>query len=122
MMEENILTYKELDSCSKKIRAIDDTMDLLNGKWKISIIARLCNKPMRYSELLQDITGVSGKMLSSELKNLEINGLINREVSKTKPLAVTYSISNYGISLKNLTDSIAEWGLLHRERIVDKNH
>lgn len=120
MMEENSLTFLELDSCTKKIRAIDDTMELLSGKWKISIIARLCGKPMRYSELLKDMKGISGKMLSCELKNLEINGLINRKVSKTKPLTVAYSISDYGISLKNLTDPIAEWGLSHRARIVNK--
>lgn len=119
-MEKAVLAYTEISDCAKKIRAIDDTMDILSGKWKVSIIARLCYKPFRYSELLKDINGISGKMLSSELKELEVNGLINREVSKTKPVAVTYEISAYGISLKNLTDSIADWGLQHRERIVNQ--
>lgn len=117
-MEKATLEYAAIDDCAKKIRAIDDTMDILSGKWKVPIIARLCYKPMRYSELLRDINGISGKMLSSELKELEVNGLINREVSKTKPVAVSYEISDYGISLKNLTDSIADWGLKHRARII----
>ena len=120
-MKQNDSSYQSLGSCERKIRAIDDTMDLLNGRWKISIIARLCDKPMRYSELLKNINGISGKMLSCELKNLEINHLITRGVSETKPLAVTYSISDYGITLKNLTDSIAEWGIIHREKIVKQN-
>jgi len=104
--------------CAKRIRAIDDTMDILNGKWKVSIIARLCYKPMRYSELLRDIYGISGKVLSRELKDLEMNGLITRIVSQNKPIAVTYEISEYGHSLRVLTDSIAEWGLQHRDRII----
>lgn len=105
------------DDCLKKIRAIDDTMELLSGKWKLSILARLCYKPMRYSEILNDIEPLSGKVLSRELKDLEMNGLINRHVRDTKPLSVTYSVSDYGMSLRDLSDKIAEWGLQHRDRI-----
>ncbi|MDQ1096915.1 MULTISPECIES: winged helix-turn-helix transcriptional regulator [Chryseobacterium] len=110
-------SYPPFDECLKKVRAIDDTMELLAGKWKLSILARLCYKPMRYSEILNDIEPLSGKVLSRELKDLEINGLINRHVSDTKPPAVTYSVSDYGMSLRELSDKIAEWGLLHRDRI-----
>jgi DNA-binding HxlR family transcriptional regulator len=106
------------DDCAKKIKAIDDTMYILGGKWKVSIIARLCYKPMRYSELLKNIKGISGKMLSRELQELEINGLINREVLTTKPLSVSYRISEHGKTLRLLTNSISEWGLLHREKIL----
>ncbi|MEN4762192.1 helix-turn-helix domain-containing protein [Chryseobacterium sp. C39-AII1] len=105
--------------CQIKIRAIDDTMELLSGKWKISIIARLCYQPMRYSELLKNLNGISGKMLSRELQELEINGVIDRTVASTKPLAVSYSVTEYGMSLKTLTDTIADWGLLHRKRILE---
>lgn len=107
------------NECRMKIRAIDDTMDLLSGKWKIPIIARLCYKQMRYSELLKNLDGISGKMLSRELHELEINGVINRHVASTKPLAVSYSMSEYGMSLKILTDTIADWGLQHRKRILN---
>jgi len=103
--------------CLQKIRAIDDTMELLSGKWKLPILARLCYKPMRYSEILSDIEPLSGKVLSRELKDLEINGLINRHVSLSKPVSVTYSVSDYGMSLRDLSDTIAEWGLQHRDRI-----
>lgn len=105
------------DDCLKKLRAIDDTMELLAGKWKLSILARLCYKPMRYSEILNDIERLSGKVLSRELKDLEMNGLINRQVGDTKPPSVTYSVSEYGMSLRDLSDKIAEWGLEHRDRI-----
>jgi len=104
--------------CSHKILAISDTMDILNGKWKMSIVACLCYKPMRYSELLKDVNGISGKVLSRELKDLEINELIERIVLNTAPVAVEYRITDYGITLKELTNTIADWGFVHRQRII----
>ncbi|KUJ49729.1 winged helix-turn-helix transcriptional regulator [Chryseobacterium sp. JAH] len=104
--------------CSQKILAISDTMEILNGKWKMSIIACLCYKPMRYSELLKEVKGISGKMLSRELKDLEINELIERHVFNTAPVAVEYQITDYGKSLKQLTNTIADWGFIHRQRII----
>ncbi|MCT4326186.1 helix-turn-helix transcriptional regulator [Elizabethkingia anophelis] len=104
--------------CSQKILAISDTMEILNGKWKMSIIACLCYKPMRYSELLKEVNGISGKMLSRELKDLEINELIERHVLSTTPVAVEYEITDYGKSLRELTNTIADWGLKHRQRII----
>ncbi len=104
--------------CSQTILAISDTMEILSGKWKVSIIACLCFHTMRYSELLRDIKGISGKMLSRELKELEANGLIERIVLATSPVAVEYRITEYGTSLKHLTQTIAEWGFNHRQRII----
>ncbi|MDT0690312.1 helix-turn-helix domain-containing protein [Salegentibacter sp. F188] len=118
-MEEKVLDFTAVHDCTKKIRAIHDTMDVLSGKWKISIIACLCYEPMRFSELLKEVNGISGKMLSRELKDLEMNKLVIRKVLDTKPVTVTYQISEYGKSLKELTNVIAEWGIKHREQIVN---
>ena len=107
-----------IKDCSSKILAISDTMEILNGKWKMSIIACLCFQPMRYSELLKEVRGISGKMLSRELKDLEINELIERNVLNTAPVAVEYRITEYGKSLKELTNTIADWGISHRIRII----
>lgn len=116
MKQSNII----LKECSDNILAINDTMEILGGKWKVSIIACLCFHPMRYSELLKEVRGISGKMLSRELKELEINGLIARNVLPTSPVSVEYSITEYGTSLKDLTQAIAEWGLNHRGRIKEE--
>lgn len=107
-----------IKNCSLKILAISDTMEILNGKWKMSIIACLCYQPMRYSELLKEIKSISGKMLSRELKDLEMNDLLERKVLNTAPVAVEYRITEYGKSLKELTNTIADWGLIHRQRII----
>lgn len=118
-MENENLDYPTFTECMRKVRAIDDTLHILSGKWTLVLIAHLCYKPMRYSELLKDLNGIAGKVLSRELKDLEINGLIVREVSEGQPLTVTYKISQYGQTLKELTDGLADWGLLHRERIFN---
>ncbi|WP_300020726.1 helix-turn-helix domain-containing protein [uncultured Maribacter sp.] len=109
-----------IKKCSQTILAIHDVMDILNGKWKISIIACLCYKKMRYSELLREVKGISGRMLSRELKELEMNQLIIRNVLNTQPVTVEYEITEYGSTLKNLTNTIAEWGIKHRKRIIGK--
>lgn len=106
--------------CSQTIMAIHDVMDLLRGKWKVSIIACLCFKKMRYSELLKQVKGISGRMLSRELKELEMNDLITRTVLDTQPVTVEYEITEYGATLKKLTNTIAEWGITHRKRIIGK--
>jgi len=72
---------------------------------------------MRYSELLREVEGISGKMLSRELKELEINQLIVRKVSNTQPITVQYQLTEYGETLKQLTLTIADWGLNHRKQI-----
>lgn len=118
-MEEKVLEMTAIDDCAKKIRAIHDTMDVLSGKWKVSIIACLCYQSMRYSELLKEVKGISGKMLSRELKDLEMNKLVIRKVLDTKPVTVSYQISEYGRSLKELTNVIAAWGIKHREQVVN---
>lgn len=109
-----------IKECNYKILAIHDTMDLLNGKWKVSIIACLCFKTMRYSELLRNISGISGKMLSRDLKELEMNHLISRNVLNTKPITVEYEITEYGATLKDLTNVISQWGLNHRNKIINR--
>lgn len=106
-----------IKECKQNIIAIHDVMDILNGRWKVAIIACLCYEKMRYSELLKTVDGISGRMLSRDLKELEMNHLITRKVLDTKPITVEYEITDYGSTLKNLTAVIAEWGLNHRERI-----
>lgn len=107
----------EVKECAQTIMAIHDVMDILNGKWKVSIMACLCFKKMRYSELLYEVKGISGKMLSRDLKELEANGLITRKILDTQPVTVEYEKTKYGATLNKVTSVIAEWGLEHRRRI-----
>ncbi|GGE54244.1 HxlR family transcriptional regulator [Pedobacter psychrotolerans] len=105
----------------KEIMAVHDAMDVLNGKWKISIISSICyyNK-RRFSDILNDVQGISNKMLSKELKELEINKLIKRTVLETQPISVQYQLTEYGMTLKTIINDLTEWGLAHRKVIVGK--
>jgi len=105
----------------KEIMAVHDAMDVLNGKWKISIISSICyyNK-RRFSDILNDIPGISNKMLSQELKDLEINKLVQRTVLDTQPISVQYQLTEYGITLRTIINNLAEWGIEHRKVISGK--
>jgi DNA-binding HxlR family transcriptional regulator len=105
--------------CGAHHMAIRDTMDILNGKWKIRIIGMLSFGPRRFMELKSGIEGIAAKMLSKELRDLEVNGLVTRTVLNTKPITVEYELSRYGYSLKPVIDGIAAWGIEHRKTIIN---
>ncbi len=100
--------------------AVQDTMDVLKGRWKIHIIAALCYDKLRFSDLQKEIVGISAKMLSSELKDLEINKLVERTVLKTQPVSVEYELTAYGYTLKKVIENLADWGIQHRKTIIGK--
>ena len=110
----------ENDTCTASMKAIQDIMDVLGGKWKISIVTCLCVSPRRFSELLKMVDGISGKVLSRELKDLEMNKLISRTVKDTQPISVEYAITEYGNSFKELIQIMSEWGVKHRKEIIGK--
>ena len=103
----------------KEIMAVHDAMDVLSGKWKISIISSICyyNK-RRFSDILNDVNGISNKMLSKELKELEINQLIKRTVLDTQPVTVHYQLTEYGKTLKTIINDLTDWGIKHRKIII----
>lgn len=105
----------------KEMMAVQDSMDVLSGKWKIAIISSVCyyNK-RRFSDILNDVVGISNKMLSKELKELEINKLIKRTVLETQPITVQYELTNHGKSLKTIINNLTDWGIAHRKEIIGK--
>jgi DNA-binding HxlR family transcriptional regulator len=107
--------------CWQRLRAINDTKDILSGKWKVMIIACLASfGKKRYMELHRLLVGIGPKMLSKELQELEINNLITRTVMNTKPITVEYELTSYGRSLKPIIDEMALWGKQHRENIIEE--
>ena len=101
-----------------EIQSVMDAFEILGGKWKFPIIYSLCKEKKRFKELETDLQGVSPKALSNALKDLEINGIIKREVFATVPVTVEYSLTTYGKDLKPVLLSIQEWGKKHRKKII----
>ncbi len=110
------------EGCKEKMRAVHDTLDVLGGKWKIEIISSLTFGKRRFMELQREVEGIGAKMLSKELRELEINGLIGRRVCDTKPVTVEYELSEYGQSVQSIINEMIRWGTKHRERIKKDCH
>ena len=105
---------------SKDMLALCDAMDILNGKWKIAILCSLNERKKRFKELQRHVGKITGKMLSKELKELEMNQLVERFVLNTKPVTVEYELTSYGETLENVIAELVSWGTKHRKRILKK--
>lgn len=105
-----------LDRCPDTfVLAVNDTMNVLSGKWKFPIIASLLFGKKRFKELGRDVTKITPRMLSKELRDLEMNGIVKRTVYNTVPVTVEYELTTSGKSFKKVMDVMLEWGLEHRK-------
>lgn len=100
------------------VLAIRDTLNVINGKWKLPIIGALCYGKKRFKDLEKDIPRITPRMLSKELKELEINGVVIRTVQATMPVIVEYELSPSGRTLKSVLDAMIDWGMQHRKAIM----
>jgi DNA-binding HxlR family transcriptional regulator len=123
MIEKQIIMsdIKTLGECQKAILPVRDALDILSGKWKLPIIIALMYGNKRFNQLAKEIPGITDKMLSKELRDLELNQLVKRTVHDTIPIIVEYSMTPYGKSLEKLIDELRKWGQLHRKRILEKD-
>jgi len=106
--------------CLKQLLPVKDALDILNGKWKLQIILSLTFGKKRFKQIQREIPGLTPKMLSKELKELEVNGLASRHVYDTVPVSVEYEITAYGRTLKPLIGELHKWGTKHRKRIISQ--
>ena len=110
---------KPTAECNRSLLAIRDSMDLLSGKWKIPILGALIHfKTARFNDL-QDVLHITPRMLSKELKELEINQLVKRNIVSTQPVAITYEITPHGESCKAILMELEKWGNQHRKQIIN---
>ena len=105
------------EACQSALGAVQDALYVLNGKWKLPIIIALSEGHKRFGEIQKNVAGIAPKVLSSELKNLELNGLIIRKVYNEFPVLVEYELTEYSNTLENVILALKDWGLRHREKI-----
>jgi DNA-binding HxlR family transcriptional regulator len=106
--------------CPKNMLSIKDALEALEGKWKLLILFSLSSGPKRFKQIGREVSGITDKTLSKELKSLESNKLIKREVHDSFPPTVEYSITSHGMSLEKVIDELHYWGLSHRKEIIGK--
>jgi DNA-binding HxlR family transcriptional regulator len=105
-------------ACQKVQSAIQDTLYVVNGKWKLVILSILVNDgTKRFGELARE-SGISPRILSKELHELEMNQLVSRTVCNTKPVTVEYASTAYAETLKEVIDAMIRWGQNHKRKIT----
>ena len=101
-----MLTREELPECP-----VATTVQLIGNKWKLLIIRNLVsNGKQRFTDFVKTVPGISKKVLTDNLRALEDDGLIEREVFAEVPPRVEYSISELGKTLKPILDAMSDWG------------
>jgi DNA-binding HxlR family transcriptional regulator len=104
-------------NCSDIIMPIRDTLDVINGKWKILIIIAIKHGNKRFGEIEKNIPNISSKVLAKELKDLEQHQLIKRTVYNDYPVSIEYSTTEYAETLGKIIYEMKEWGIQHRKRL-----
>jgi len=105
------------EDCEKARLTIQDTLDVVGGKWKLVLISILRGGKLRFRELVREAE-ISPRILSKELQELEINGLVSRTVCNTKPVTVEYALTPYSETLSEVILAMHKWGKQHRERVL----
>lgn len=97
-------------SISEKTCTLKEVLDIIGGKWAMPIIYHLSKGKMRFKEIERSVEGINTRMLVKELKNMEVNGIITREVFATVPPTVEYTLTNKGEKLLPSILSLHRWG------------
>ena len=100
---------------------VEATLDVIGGKWKALILFHLRDAVCRFGELRRKIPGVSERMLAQQLRELEEQGVVHREVYREVPPKVEYWLTPYGKTLRPITDMLCEWGKKHQKRVAGRD-
>jgi len=107
------------EECRKAWLTLKDTMDIVGGKWKLVLISILRGGKFKFRELAREAE-ISPRILSKELKELEMNGLITRTVLDTRPITVEYQLTPYSVSLNEVISAMYDWGQMHRKKVIGR--
>src|ERR1700760_3097704 len=95
---------------AEEVRALQDTIYVVGGKWRLPIINSMCNGNKRFRDIARSIPGISTRMLSRELKDMEANGLIKRTVYDDLPVTVEYTTTDYCRTFGDIILEMIKWG------------
>ena len=113
-------TAVEHSKCTEILKPVRDSLDVLSGKWKLPIIVALTFGEKRFTEITKEVQGITDKMLSKELRDLELNGLVMRNIEDSYPVKVTYALTPHSKTLRPVIDSLKNWGIMHKEKLTQE--
>ena len=103
--------------CVGKLSSVGDALYAIGGKWKLRIIVALQGGGKRFNELQRTLAGISARVLSNELKELELNGFVKRRVYDQTPVVIEYELTPYCDTLEDVVEALSQWGFLHKDKI-----
>lgn len=105
------------EQCKEAMVPVSEVLQQIGGKWTIHIIMSLGAGPRRFSELLRGIDGISQKMLTATLRDLEKDGFVSRKVTPSIPPRVDYELTDMGRELREPLRVISQWAHANRHRV-----
>jgi DNA-binding HxlR family transcriptional regulator len=106
--------------CIDSIKPVRDTLDVISGKWKLSIIISLGVGNERFTDIQNSIPNITPKVLAKELKELEQHKLIKRIIIDEYPIKISYKVEAYADTLTPIIYAMKDWGENHRKKLFDK--
>lgn len=120
-MYQNIKAIVETKNCPpEQGLAMFDILNIFTGKWRMIILSVLMTENLRFSEIQNVIPNITPRMLSKELKELELNGLVRRKVFDSTPVLIQYGLTDSAKGLESVLLDLVQWAVEHRKSIIDK--
>ena len=114
-----LIEVERVKKCPRQyVLALNDTLSVVSGKWKLPIIASLLYNKNRFKDLQENIEKITPRMLSKELKELELSGIVERQVYNQTPVLIEYNLTESGKKIITLLDAMLDWGLLYRGEML----
>jgi len=111
---------KKSECLDPQVCPVISTLDVVGGKWKPAILWLVRQGVHRFGALQRAIGGITQKMLTQQLRELEADGILRREVFAEVPPRVEYTLTPYGQTLLPLLEAMASWGSSHQKRLAPK--
>lgn len=106
------------EQCRAAVVPMADVLGRMGSKWTIHVVIALLHGPMRFGDLRRQVTGISQKMLTQTLRELEEDGLVTRTVTPVIPPRVDYELTPMGMELQGPLSAMGEWATRNRERVA----
>ena len=103
--------------CMSSLLPVKDTLDVIGGKWKLLILISIAEGNKHFREIERSIPKLSTKVLAKQLKELEVNKLIQRTVIDDFPVRIEYTATEHAKSLKKVIEALHDWGVYHRSEV-----
>jgi len=109
-----------IDNPKGDVQALQDTMYVIGGKWRLLVMTAICSGNKRFRDIQRNVPGITPRMLTKELREMEMNNLITRTVYDDSPVSVEYTSTHYCSTFAPIVAEMIAWGKKHRSLLRGK--